>query len=141
MYFITLNNKIFKFTQIYFDKVLNKYELSKSSCSYLFILEKNPGITQNKIIKKVGNDKAMVSRTITKLIDLDYIYRDLDVTNHKYYKLYLTKKAQNIMPKIHEDVNTMMRLVTEDLSEQENHVTMKSLKKIFKTTERLIKSE
>lgn len=137
MHFIQLNSKIFRNTQIYLDKVLKKYELSSGSCPYLFILEKNEGISQNQISKEIGNDKAMSARTITKLIALDYVYKKEDERDSRAYKLYLTVKAKDVMPKIHEEIQTMVNLVTEDLSEEEKLNTMKSLKKIFDSTQRL----
>ena len=66
LHFIMLNNKIYRNTQIYLDKVMRKYELSSGVCPYLFILEKNEGISQNKISREIGHDKAMSARTITK---------------------------------------------------------------------------
>ena len=39
MYLIKLNNKIFRTTQVYLDKVLKEYELSSGSYSYLLYLK------------------------------------------------------------------------------------------------------
>ena len=137
MHFIMLNSKIFRNTQIHLDKVLKKYELSSGSCPYLFILEKNEGISQNKISKEIGNDKAMSARTITKLIKLDYVYKEQDERDSRAYNLYLTEKAKEVMPKIHEEIKALVNLVTEDLSEDEKSITMTSLKKILDSTKRL----
>ena len=137
MHFIMLNSKIFRNTQIYLDKVMKKYELSNGSCPYLFILEKNEGISQNKMSKEMGNDKAMSARTITKLIELGYVYKEQHEKNSSAYKLYLSEKAKLIMPKIHEEIQTMVNLITEELSEEEKFITMASLKKIFDSTQRL----
>ena len=61
------NNKIFRNTQSYLEKVLKAYDLSSGTYPYLFILEKNEGISQIQISKEIGNDKAMSARTINKL--------------------------------------------------------------------------
>ncbi len=137
MHFIMLNSKIFRNIQIYLDKVLKKYELSSGSFPYLFTLEKNEGISQNKISKEIGNDKAMSARTITKLIELDYVYKKQDERDSRAYKLYLTEKAKELIPKIHEEIQAVVNLVTEDLTEEEMLITMRSLKKIFDSTQRL----
>lgn len=137
MSFIKLNSKIFRNTQIYLDKVLKKYELSSGSCHYLFILEKNEGISQNKMSKEIGNDKAMSARTITKLMELGYVYKEQDERNSRAYKLYLTEKAKEIIPDIHEEIQSLMSLMTAELTEEEMLITMRSLKKIFESTQRL----
>ena len=72
------NNKIFRNTQSYLDKILKKYDLSSGAYPYLFILEKNEGISQIKISKEIGNDKAMSARTINKLIESNFVYREQD---------------------------------------------------------------
>ncbi|PYG87230.1 DNA-binding MarR family transcriptional regulator [Ruminiclostridium sufflavum DSM 19573] len=131
MYFIKLNNKIFRATQIYLDKLLRKYDLSSGSYQYLFILNKNEGISQNKISKELGFDKAMSARTITKLIEVGYIVRLEDDTDSRAYKLFLSEKAKAVIPKILTEIHKLVELITADLSEQEKIITTESLKKIL----------
>lgn len=116
---------------------MQKYELSSGTYPYLFILEKNEGISQNKISQKTGNDKAMSARTITKLIELDYMYKKEDERDSRAYRLYLTTKAKAIMPKIHEEIHALVSLITDDLSQEEKLITISSLKKIFNITQGL----
>ena len=137
MHFIMLNSKIFRSTQIYLDRVLKKYELSSGSISYIFTLEKNEGIGQNKLSKEIGNDKAMSARTITKLIELDFVYKKQDERDSRAYKLYLTAKAKELIPKIREEIQSVVNLVTEDLTEEEKLITINSLKKILDRAQRL----
>lgn len=137
MHFLKLNSKIFRNTQIYLDKVLKKYELTSGSCPYLFILEQNEGISQNKISKEIGNDKAMSARTITKLVKLGYVHKKENEKDCRAYKLYLTEKARNIIPKIREETQIMANLITENLSKEEKRVTMESLGKILSNAEKL----
>jgi DNA-binding MarR family transcriptional regulator len=137
MNFIKINSNIFRSIQTYLDKVLKKYELSSGSFRYLFVLEKNEGISQNKISKEIGNDKAMSARTITKLIELKYVYKEEDAKDNRAYNLYLTAKAKEVIPKIREEIHTLVDIVTEELSEEEKSTTMNSLKVIYDKTKRL----
>lgn len=136
-HFIMLNNKIFRNTQFFLDKVLKKYELSSGSISYIFTLEKNEGISQNKLSKEIGNDKAMSARTITKLIELDFVHKKQDERDSRAYRLYLTEKAKELIPKLREDIQIVVNLVTEDLTEEEKLITTNSLKKILAKTQKL----
>lgn len=137
MNFIMLNNKIFRNTQIYLDRVLKKYELSSGSIPYIFNLEKNEGISQNKLSKEVGNDKAMSARTIAKLIELDFVHKKQDERDSRACKLYLTAKAKELIPKIREEIQAVVNLVTEDLTEEEKLITTTSLKRILDKTQKL----
>lgn len=132
-----LNSKIFRNTQLILDKLIEKYELSSGSFSYLIILEKNEGINQNKLSEEVGNDKAMSARTIKKLVDLGYLYKKQHESNTRAYRIYLTEKAKDILPEIHEKIQEMLRLFTQELTEEEKTITMRSLKKIFDSSQRL----
>ena len=135
------NNKIFRNIQSYLDKVLKKYNLTSGTYPYIFTLEKNEGISQIKISNEIGNDKAMSTRTINKLIKNDFIYRQQDEQDSRAYKLYLTKKAKKIIPELHREIDSIIGLITEDLSEKELDITMASLKKIFEKTQVLRKME
>ncbi|MBZ9633861.1 MarR family winged helix-turn-helix transcriptional regulator [Clostridium sp. FP1] len=131
MYLTKLNNKIFRTTQVYLDKVLKEYELSSGSYPYLLILRENEGISQNKISEEVGYDKAMSARTITKLIKLGYIDRKKDEADSRAYKLYLTEKAKVIIPKVLDEIHKLVHLITVDLNEKEKDITIDSLNKIL----------
>ena len=46
------------------------------------------------------------------------------------YNLYLTAKAKELIPKIRKEIQAVVNLVTEDLTEEDKLITTKSLKKI-----------
>ncbi len=137
MHFTMLNSKIFRYSQAYLDRVLKKFELSSGSYPYLFILDKKEGISQNKISKEIGNDKAMSTRTIAKLIELGYVEKREDERDSRAYQLFLTDKAKETLPEIHKEIQTMIHFITEDLSEEEKLITITSLRKIFSNIQRL----
>ena len=128
---IKLNNRVFRTTQGYLDEVLKEYELSSGSYPYLLILRENEGISQNKISKELGCDKAMSTRTITKLIKLGYLDREEDKDDSRAYKLYLTEKAKGIIPKVLEEIHKLVHLITKDLNEREKIITIESLNKVL----------
>ncbi|NFT93086.1 MarR family transcriptional regulator [Clostridium botulinum] len=128
------NNKIFRNTQGYLDKALKKYDLSSGAYPYLMVLEKNEGISQICISKEIGNDKAMSARTINKLVESEFVYRVQDEKDSRAYKLYLTSKAKEIIPLVRSEIQKLIGLITEDLTEDEKNIAMKILKSIFEKT-------
>jgi len=131
MYLLKLNNKIFRYTQIYLDKVLKEYELSSGSYPYLMILKDKDGINQNRISEELGYDKAMTTRTLAKLIDIGYLDRIKDDDDFRANKIYLTEKGKNVTVKVLEKIHELFRLVTLDLNEEEKVNTIDSLNKIL----------
>lgn len=136
-YFIMLNNRIFRNTQSYLDKVLKKYRLSSGSYPYLMNLHHNEGISQNRISKEIGNDKAMSARTITKLIELGYVYKKEDLNDSRAYQLYLTEEAKAIIPEMRKEIHALVDQITTDLTQEEKLITMKSLAKVLMSAQRL----
>jgi len=131
MYLLKLNNKIFRYTQIYLDKVLKEYELSSGSYPYLMILKDKDGINQNRISEELGYDKAMTTRTLAKLIDIGYLDRIKDDDDFRANKIYLTEKGKNVTVKVLEKIHELVRLITLDLNEEEKVNTIESLNKIL----------
>lgn len=137
MNLIKLNNKIFRSTQVYLDKILKKYKLSSGSYPYLLILIKNEGINQNLISEELGCDKSMSARTILKLIDLGYIYRKKDEDDCRANKLYLSEKARLVVPNILQEIHKLIDLITKDLDQDEKTITLDSLNKILNTIKKI----
>jgi len=131
MNLMMLNSKIYRNTQGYLDKVLKQYDLSSGSFRYLFIMEKNEGLCQSRISELIGHDKAMSARTINRLTEFGYVVKIEDQLDSRAYKLYLTDKARLIIPKIREEINKLIELITGDLTAEEKNITLSSLVKIL----------
>ena len=131
MYLLKLNNKIFRYTQIYLDKVLKEFDLSSGSYPYLLILKDKDGINQNRISEELGYDKAMTTRTLAKLINIGYLDRIKDDDDYRANKIYLTDKGKAVCVKILGKVHELVQLITTDLNEEEKVTTIDSLNKIL----------
>ena len=131
MYLLKLNNKIFRYTQIYLDKVLKEFDLSSGSYPYLLILKEKDGINQNRISEELGYDKAMTTRTLAKLINIGYLDRIKDDDDYRANKIYLTEKGKDVCVKILAKLHELDQLITTDLNEEEKATTIESLNKIL----------
>ncbi|MBE5981235.1 MAG: MarR family transcriptional regulator [Paenibacillaceae bacterium] len=131
MNLMMLNSKIYRNTQSYLDKVLKQYDLSSGSFRYLFIMEQNEGLCQSRISELIGHDKAMSARTISRLTEVGYVVKIEDQLDSRAYKLYLTDKARLILPRIREEIDKLIELITGDLTAEEKEITLSSLDKIL----------
>ena len=131
MYLLKLNNKIFRYTQIYLDKVLKEFDLSSGSYPYLLILKNKDGINQNRISEELGYDKAMTTRTLAKLINIGYLDRIKDDDDFRANKIFLTEKGKAVTVKILDKLHELDQLITIDLNEEEKVNTIESLNKIL----------
>lgn len=138
MKFIKLNSKIFRNTQMYLDKVLKKYGLSSGNFRYLFIIEVNEGISQNRLSREIGNDKAMSARTITKLVKAGFVKKVEDQNDARACNLYLTDKGWDVIPKLHNEIAAFEQVITGDLTEIEKVQVMHSLNRIYQNTQSVV---
>ena len=136
--FIKLNSKIFRNTQMYLDKVLKKYGLSSGNFRYLFIIEVNEGISQNRLSREIGNDKAMSARTITKLVKAGFVKKVEDQNDARACNLYLTDKGRDVIPKLHNEIAAFEQVITGDLTEIEKVQVMHSLNRIYQNTQSVV---
>lgn len=83
----------------------------------------------------------MSARTIVKLIDLGLVFKKQDEKDSRAYNLYLTAKAKELIPRIREEIQAVVSLITEDLTDEEKCITTKSLKKVLDRTQRLKNEE
>lgn len=134
---LKLNSLIFRNTQAYLDKVLEEFELSSGSYTYLLILKNNEGISQNKISEELCCDKAMTTRTISKLIKLGYLDREKDEFDYRSNKIFLTDKAKATVEKVMDKISDLVELMTKDLGEEEKINTLDSMNKILNNIKEL----
>ena len=97
---LKITNSIYRCTQVYIDKKFEKFNLTIGTYSYILVLNKNGGISQNEISRELNVDKAMSARTVKKLIELGYIRKEENQEDTRAYKLYITDKAKNIIPEL-----------------------------------------
>jgi DNA-binding MarR family transcriptional regulator len=128
---IKLTNNIYRCTQVYIDKKLEKFNLTIGTYPYLLVLNKNSGISQNEISRELNVDKAMSARTIKKLIELGYIKKEDDEEDIRAYKLYITDKAKNIIPEIIEILDNWTDILVQGNEEETIKTSMKFLQNVF----------
>ncbi|GFZ30681.1 MarR family transcriptional regulator [Clostridium zeae] len=109
---IKLVNKLYRSTQAQLDVSLEKFNLTSGMYSYILILENHEGISQNCISKKLNVDKAMSARTIKKLIELDYIRKEVDEEDSRAYRLFLSDKARKIIPEIKKEIRDWIDIIS-----------------------------
>lgn len=107
-------------------------ELGLSSCNYVYIISicKNPGISQEELVKKIFVNKSNVTRNLKSLESNGYIYKEVDTKDKRINKIYPTEKAINVLPKLREVLREWKGVLLSDLSEEEQEVLEVLLEKL-----------
>ncbi len=121
---------LYRCRKSYAGKMLDPYGIA--GCQYLFLitLYKNDGSSQEKISDILKIDKTTTAKAIKKLEDNGYVKRVVDSDDKRAYKVFLTQKAQDIIPKIYEIMTEWENSVISDITEEEYRKLERLLEKM-----------
>lgn len=138
---IKLTNNIYRCTQTYVDKNLEKFNLTTGTYPYLLVLNKKSGISQNEISRELNVDKAMSARTIKKLIMLGYIRKEENKEDVRAYKLYITKEAKDIIPEIINVIEGWTDILVKENSDEKLQISIEFLESVLENGKKYRKSQ
>jgi len=128
---IKLNGCIYRCTQAYLEKKLERFTLSISTYPFLLTLNENEGVCQNKISNELNVDKAMATRNIKKLIELGYIRKEANREDTRAYKLYLTSEGTKIIPEVIAIIKEWIEILVQDSSEKKIEESIEFLEQVL----------
>lgn len=115
----------------YSENVLKKHDITLVSLRYLIIIKKIEGINLQEIAVELNVDKAMVTRTIKKLVDLDLVEKRQDKNNSRSYSLHLTKKGYETVDDIKSIFKDWFSSVTFDFTEEERELYISFIERVY----------
>ena len=106
---------LYRNTQKYFDRVMEKYNIGWGQLMFLFFINENEGITMQEVTKIGEVDKGTTSKSIRTLQEHGYVTVSLDPTDKRVRRLYTTEKAAGIMTALYEYRNRFRNEVFADI--------------------------
>lgn len=84
----------------FLDFHLDEYQLGNGQFIIILDVCKNRGISQDILSKNIGVDKTTIAKSLKKLLENGYITKEEDKNDRRSKKIYPTKKAEDILPKL-----------------------------------------
>ncbi|NLY67915.1 MAG: MarR family transcriptional regulator [Tissierellia bacterium] len=109
---------------------LEEYNIGSGQIMFLLELYYCDGISQEELSSYLSIDGANTTRAINKLEKEGYVVRKQDEKDRRVKRIYLTKKAMDIKPKVLGLINQWENLLLENLTKVEKQVLSELLKKI-----------
>ena len=91
------------------DAELKETGLSTATYTFLRVVHRNPGITQNALGEETQIDKATAAKGVAKLESIGYLKRVPDHHDGRVRRLHLTDVGKRVIP----SVKAALRRVTE----------------------------
>lgn len=107
----------------------NNFELSRGQLLILFVLYKNPPLTQHQLSKMLYVDKAAVNRVVLKLEKKGFLVKKTSPYDKRKISLHLTPKAQNYQPVITAFLEEINQEIKEGFTGEEFETLLGLLKK------------
>ena len=96
--------------------------LKSCHASYLTEICENPGISQDKLARRICINKSNVARQVAVLEEDGFITRKPSEADKRVMELYPTEKTMELMPQINEVLMCWEDCITHDLSDEEREL-------------------
>ncbi|MGL5329708.1 MAG: MarR family winged helix-turn-helix transcriptional regulator [Peptostreptococcaceae bacterium] len=118
--------------QKYAEIILKEHDITLVSLRYLIIIRRCKGVNLQDVALVLNVDKAIVTRTIKKLVDLGLVEKLQDKENSRSYSLHLTNKGIETVDDIKSMFKDWFYFVTSDFSEEEREAYTNFVERMYK---------
>lgn len=125
---------LYRKSHIWLNNSCAKYNLTAAQASIILVVCDYQVLTQDEITKKLGLDKSVIAKTITKLIKNEFITRKTNKKDKRTFDICPTDKAWAVYPFIKEQINNCFLHMTQHLSQQERKEFNRLLILVAQTT-------
>ena len=104
--------------------------LKACHASYLAAICRNPGITQDRLARRIFINKSNVARQLAVLEEEGFVERRPSPEDKRAILVYPTQKALDALPEIGRIFREWENLVAQDLTEEERALAVKMMQKM-----------
>ena len=105
-------------------------DIGASHTSYIMTVCRHPGISQDKLAKRIYINKSNVTRNLAYLESCGYVERRQKDTDKRVTEVYPTEKAMEILPTVQNMLREWNNYLTEDFSEVVMEMFMSMLSRL-----------
>ncbi len=107
-----------------------EFNITTEQLSILTQLQKENGLYQSQIAKKLAKDKGNITRTLDNLEKTELISRNSHENDRRKFKIFITKKGTELLDKAQPLIKENKKLLRTFISKQEEKILMSLLNKV-----------
>lgn len=108
--------------RVYREEKLAPLGLSARHGLYLREIGLTPGISQEQLAQRLSVNKSNVARQVAAMEEEGYIRRSACGKDKRVLRLHLTEKGEEVLPGIHQVMDSWEQLLVQDLTESEQQI-------------------
>lgn len=116
---------------LYRDEMLNQYGLNGHQHTYIINICLNPGISQDRLAKKIFVNKSNVARQLTLLEANGFVLRKTSESNRRQMEVYPTEKCLTLYPIIMDILGDWNKYLLEEFTDEEKHALLDMMEKVM----------
>ena len=110
---------LYRKSHIWLNDSCTQYSLTAAQASIILIVCDFAIITQDDITKRLGLDKSVIAKTVTKLEKNGFLIRSENIKDKRTYNVIPTQKALNVYPFLKEQIDICFHRMTQNMTETE----------------------
>lgn len=134
-------NIVARCTRMQREGKLKSLQIGGGQVPYLLRLHRCPGLTQEELAKALYVNKSTAARAIANLERAGYVERRPSPDDRRRYLLFLTEKAEIVLPQVRSTVHEWNDYLLEDFTEEEQEALVGMLERVAKRAQKYIQSE
>lgn len=124
--------------RMYYDRGLTEFEIGWGQQFYVEYLYHYPGASQQEMAACIRADKATLTKSIKKLLEIGYVRECCGERDRRVKCLYLTQKAIPAAEKIKKIHTAFYETICADISEEQITITERNLGQMVENLNRKV---
>lgn len=110
---------LYRKSHIWLSEGCTQYDLTAAQAVVILIVCDYGELTQDEITKRLGLDKSVIAKTVTKLVELGFLARSTNAKDKRTFDIHPTEKAWAAYPHVQEQVEVCFERMTERMTAAE----------------------
>ncbi|MBC3889552.1 MarR family transcriptional regulator [Acetobacterium paludosum] len=110
---------LYRKSHIWFNDGCVQYALTGAQAVVILMVCDFEVLTQDAITKRLGLDKSVIAKTVTKLVKIGFLVRTTNAKDKRTYDIRPTQKAWDVYSLVKEQVDVCFKRMTQQMTDIE----------------------
>ncbi len=110
---------LYRKSHIWLNNGCAQYDLTAAQAVIILIVCDFEVLTQDEVTKRLGLDKSVIAKTVTKLEELGFMVRSTNAKDKRTYDIRPTPKAWEVYPAVKEQIDICFQRMTQKMTDDE----------------------
>lgn len=110
---------LYRKSHIWLNDGCAQYDLTAAQAVVILIVCDFEVLTQDDITKRLGLDKSVIAKTVTKLEEIGFMVRTTNAKDKRTYDIRPTEKAWEVYPFVKKQIDVCFQRMTQQMTDTE----------------------